>query len=842
MSSLDDSASPRNRSIRFKRLRLGVIVLGALVILAFAGSSAYDAWRAHHNSLVATDRELDNVAKALAEQTAWTWQGIDLLLRDTAAWYQHVGDKNAPGRMDEVLANRAAGVRQVRLLTIADAQGIQRYRSRGSSPPHLDVSDRSYFIAQRDRTATGLFMSEPLVTRSENRAGVELSRRLDDDTGGFAGVVTAIVDLEDLKQFYGAVNLGGGSAIHLLRKDGTLLVRNPPTPSAVGQKFPQLVAAPTAQAKRLLNPIDGKRDFIAVAHVRDTPLELTVTREEAVALRPWRDETIRLGLRTLIITLLGMLTIAGLLRQLRRVEAGERALRESEERYALAMEGANEGHWDWDVATDRLFLSPKMKTLGGQSADSVITTRTAWLAQIVIHPDDMPRFDAALRDHFAGSTPHYECEYRVRQPDGEWRWVLARGRCLRDASGRPYRFVGSAIDVTAEKQAQVDKEQLEAQLRQSQKMEAIGTLAGGIAHDFNNILGAILGYGELAHQHAAAGSALRRYLDNVMHAAGRAKTLVERILGFSRSGLGERVPVNVQSVIEETLELLAASLPAGIRLEKTLEAGDAAVIGDATHLHQVAMNLCTNALHAMEHGGVLGVVLERAELSEQRALSRGILPPGAYVRLVVSDTGTGIPPAVLERMFDPFFTTKGVGEGTGLGLSLVHGIVAELGGAIDVATRPEKGTKFEIWLPVAGEAGRPAAEAVRELPRGHGETVMIVDDERPLVALAKEMLAALGYQPVGFESSSAALQAFQAEPQRFDLMLTDEAMPDLVGTELAHQIRRIQPTLPIILMSGHGGAQLTRRAAAVGAQEVLRKPLQGRDLAESLARVLGSAH
>jgi PAS domain S-box-containing protein len=842
MSSLDDSASPRSRSIRFKRLRLGVIVLGALVILAFAGSSAYDAWRAHHNSLVATDRELDNVAKALAEQTAWTWQGIDLLLRDTAAWYQHVGDKIAPGRMDEVLANRAAGVRQVRLLTIVDAQGIQRYRSRGSSPPHLDVSDRSYFIAQRDRTATGLFMSEPLVTRSENRAGVELSRRLDDDTGGFAGVVTAIVDLEDLKQFYGAVNLGGGSAIHLLRKDGTLLVRNPPTPSAVGQKFPQLVAAPAAQAKRLLNPIDGKRDFIAVARVRDTPLELTVTREEAVALRPWRDETIRLGLRTLIITLLGMLTIAGLLRQLRRVEAGERALRESEERYALAMEGANEGHWDWDVSTDRLFLSPKMKTLGGQSADSVITTRTAWLAQIVIHPNDMPRFDAALRDHFAGSTPHYECEYRVRQPDGEWRWVLARGRCLRDASGRPYRFVGSAIDVTAEKQAQVDKEHLEAQLRQSQKMEAIGTLAGGIAHDFNNILGAILGYGELAHQHSAAGSALRRYLDNVMHAAGRAKTLVDRILGFSRSGLGERVPVNVQSVIEETLELLAASLPAGIRLEKTLEAGDAAVIGDATHLHQVAMNLCTNALHAMEHGGVLSVVLERAELSEQRSLSRGTLSPGAYVRLVVSDTGTGIPPAVLERMFDPFFTTKGVGEGTGLGLSLVHGIVAELGGAIDVATRPEKGTKFEIWLPVAGEAGRPAAEAVRELPRGHGETVMIVDDERPLVALAKEMLAALGYQPVGFESSSAALQAFQAEPQRFDLILTDEAMPDLVGTELAHQIRRIQPTLPIILMSGHGGAQLTRRAAAVGAQEVLRKPLQGRDLAESLARVLGSAH
>src|SRR5439155_3633053 len=270
-------------------LRLGAIVLGVLVIVAFAGSSAYDAWRAYHNALVATDRELDNVSKALAEQTAWTWQGIDLLLRDTARWYHHGGDTIAPERVSEVLANRAAGVRQVRLLTIVDAQGIQRHRSRGSSPPHLDVSDRSYFIAQRDRTTTGVFMSELLVTRSENRGGFVLSLRLDDDQGRFAGVVTAIVDLEELKQFYGAVNLGGGSAIHLLREDGTLLARNPPTPEAVGRKFPELAAVPVEPATRLVSPIDGQRDFIAVSPVRDTPLKLVVTRQEAIALRPWSD-------------------------------------------------------------------------------------------------------------------------------------------------------------------------------------------------------------------------------------------------------------------------------------------------------------------------------------------------------------------------------------------------------------------------------------------------------------------------------------------------------------------------------------------------------------------------
>ena len=284
----------------------------------------------------------------------------------------------------------------------------------------------------------------------------------------------------------------------------------------------------------------------------------------------------------------------------------------------------------------------------------------------------------------------------MRQADGQWRWLLSRGRCLRNAAGTPYRFVGSTIDITAEKHAQADKETLEAQLRQSHKMEAIGTLAGGIAHDFNNILGAILGYGEMAHQHSAEGSALRRYLDNILHAAGRAKSLVDRILGFSRSGLGERAPVHVQSIIEETLELLAASLPAGVRLEQRLLAGNAAVIGDATQLHQVVMNLCTNALHAMEHGGVLSVALERIDLHETRLLSRGPVAPGSYVRLTVSDEGGGIPPEVSERIFDPFFTTKGVGKGTGLGLSVVHGIVTDLGGGIDIDSRLGQGTTFEI--------------------------------------------------------------------------------------------------------------------------------------------------
>jgi len=827
-------------TIRFRRLRVRIVLLGVLALVAFDAASVYDAWRSYRHTVDVTDREIGNLARSLAEQTSWTWQGVDLLLDDTARWYLHNGQDIPRARIEEVLANRTAAVRQVREVAIVDSQGIQRYRSLSTAPVNLNVSDRSYFLAQRDHAVPGSFMSEPLLTRSEHRTGVVVSRRLDDDNGNFAGVITAIVDLDDIKQFYTAINIGTGGAIHLLRDDGTLLVRNPATPDAVAHKFPALTTPTSVPTTRLVSPIDNREDFIAVARVRDAPLLLAVTRQEDAALRLWQEETIRVGIRTGILTLLGVLTIAALLRQLRRVEAGERALRESEERYALAMEGANEGHWDWDMANDRLFLSPKMKMLTGLSADRVINTRSAWMAAITIHPDDAPLRNAALQEHFSGRTPRYACEYRIQHPDGSWSWLSARGRCLRDAAGESYRFVGSAIDITAQRQAQLEKEHLETQLRQSQKMEAIGTLAGGIAHDFNNILGAILGYGELAQQQSAPDTPLRRYMDNVMHAAERAKALVDRILGFSRSGLGERVPMNVQSVIEETLELLSASLPPGIRLEKRLEAGDAAVIGDATYLHQVAMNLCTNALQAMERGGVLSVVLERVDLSRQQVVSRGTLAPGPYVRLGVGDTGTGIPAGVLERMFDPFFTTKGVGQGTGLGLSLVHGIVTELGGAIDVTTKAGQGTCFAIWLPLTSEAGQRFIAEPHELPRGNGEAVMIVDDERPLVTLAEEMLAELGYDPVGFPSSSDALRAFRAEPGRFDLVLTDEAMPDLVGTELASEIRKLGSTIPIILMSGHGGTQLEKRAAAIGVSEVLHKPLQRRDLAESLARVLGA--
>jgi PAS domain S-box-containing protein len=538
--------------------------------------------------------------------------------------------------------------------------------------------------------------------------------------------------------------------------------------------------------------------------------------------------------------ILAFAVIVSLHQENRERRGAEEALRRSEAYLAEAQTLSHTGSLGWNPATGKVYWSPETFRIFG--FDPVTPPDIARMVQQT-HPEDKDLLEHAL-DRARHERKDFDLEYRLLLPDGSVKHLQVVARALVGESSQ-LEFVGAVMDITQRKRAEEaqlvqerEREEMQRQLQLAAKMEAIGRLAGGIAHDFNNILSAILGYGELAQNNLREGGAVRRQLDQVMRAGARGKGLVDRILAFSRSGIGERVPLLVQSVVEETLELLTPSLPADVRLERQLDAADTAVVGDATQLHQVAMNLCTNAVHAMKEGGVLTVVLERVAVGERRLLSHGKLGAGRYVRLSVSDTGSGIPLAVLERMFDPFFTTKRVGDGTGLGLAVVHGIVADFGGAIDVTTQVGVGTTFTIWLPAADNMPRLLAEPVGEVPRGHGERVMIVDDERALVALAEETLAELGYEPVAFDSSVAALQAFRADPERFDLVVTDETMPDLTGTELAGEIRHLRPDISIILMSGYSGTQLTERAQAAGIIDVCRKPLVRRDIAQPVARAL----
>jgi PAS domain S-box-containing protein len=515
----------------------------------------------------------------------------------------------------------------------------------------------------------------------------------------------------------------------------------------------------------------------------------------------------------------------------------EEALRRSEERFALAVAGSDDGVWDWDYVAGVAFESARARELQGLPPGPESQPIDELVQSLRVHPEDAPRRAEGIRAHLAGETPHYECDYRVLHDDGQYRWIHVRAMCIRDAGGRAIRMAGSVSDIDALKKTAAERERLEAQLRQAQKLEAIGTLAGGIAHDFNNILAAILGYGEMAQKDAKEGSAQRRHIDAALSAANRAKSLVERILAFSRSGMAERVPVHVQSVVGEALDVVAASLPAGITLERGLDAGDAAVLGDPTQVHQVVMNLCANAVQAMKSAGTLTVTLDLLGEGGKRC-APGELCDASEVRLRVRDSGSGIAPQILDRIFDPFFTTKEVGVGTGLGLSLVHGIVTDLGGSIEVQSVVGVGSTFTVRLPWRSNIAAPAPLVDAAPPSGDGQTILLVDDEEPLVRLGEEMIAELGYEPVGFTSSQAALATFRADPRRFNAVLSDEAMPEMTGSEMVAEIRKIRPDIPIVLMSGYVTAALSARARDAGVAEVLAKPLAAREIARSLAQAL----
>jgi signal transduction histidine kinase len=417
--------------------------------------------------------------------------------------------------------------------------------------------------------------------------------------------------------------------------------------------------------------------------------------------------------------------------------------------------------------------------------------------------------------------------------------VGATDYVLKERLSRIASSVRRAVrEVTERRLAQQELRRLEARLRQAQRLEAMGTLAGGIAHDFNNILGAILGYGERASRDAPPGSRLARDLESILAAGERGRALVDRVLTFSHNGSGTRVAVHVEGVVREAVDLVAARLPEGIAIETTFEAGRAAMHGDPTQVHQVLMNLTTNAIQAMPSGGTVRVSLKTATIGVPRVATIGAIDAADYIVLAVADDGIGIPPGILDRIFDPFFTTKEVGTGTGLGLSLVHGIVGEIGGAIDVSSTPGAGSAFTVYLPRAGDAAEAQDPAQPGMPRGEGQRVLVVDDEEPLVRLVERTLDELGYVTAGFTSSVAALSAFRADPGRFHAVLTDERMPGLSGSALIREVRGIRNAIPIVLMSGFVGGGLLTRALEAGADEVLKKPLSARDLAASLARVL----
>jgi PAS domain S-box-containing protein len=396
---------------------------------------------------------------------------------------------------------------------------------------------------------------------------------------------------------------------------------------------------------------------------------------------------------------------------------------------------------------------------------------------------------------------------------------------------------GILIDLTSIRRTDEERKKLESQLQQAQKMEAIGALAGGIAHDFNNILSAIIGYIELAILNDDPQSCVAD-LHEALRAANRAKELVKQILAFSRQTDGERMPVKVGMVVKEAAKFLRATIPATIEMRVSVDEKAGAVLANAVELHQIILNLCTNAVHAIgDHGGVLEVNVSNAYIESGSKHRSSELGPGAYVVVSVKDTGHGIPPDLIHRIFDPYFTTKAKGVGTGLGLAVVHGIVKKSGGAIKVESRTGQGALFQIYLPRSDTAAIPPMEPPIAVVGG-SERILFVDDEKMLIDIGEKMLERLGYRVVSRTSPLEALELFKAKPDHFDLVITDQTMPGMTGDLLARGLMQIRPNIPIILCTGYSQSIDPERAQQKGIKAFVMKPILINEIAAAIRRVL----
>lgn len=395
-------------------------------------------------------------------------------------------------------------------------------------------------------------------------------------------------------------------------------------------------------------------------------------------------------------------------------------------------------------------------------------------------------------------------------------------------------------EVEAHRRAEEEKRGLETQLRQAQKMEAIGTLAGGIAHDFNNILSPIIGYTEMILEDIPKGNKIWEKLEQVQMAANRARDLVRHILTFSRQTDQELTPLEVQPVIKDSLKLLRASLPSTIEIKRNIDMNCGPILADLTQIHQVVMNLCTNAFHAMrEEGGILSVELSEEEISSADLMYKLNLNPGPHAKLSISDTGHGMKRSVQDRIFDPYFTTKEPGEGTGLGLAVVHGIVKSYGGDIKIYSEPGKGTTFHLYFPcIEVEMSEQEPSMGDAVMKGH-EHILVVDDEKYIVTMMKEMLERLGYKVSPFTSSLEAFEEFRKNPDRFDLVITDQTMPGMTGAELAAELMRARRDIPIILCTGFSELLSEEKAKVVGIKEYISKPVVKSEIAKAIRQVLG---
>jgi two-component system cell cycle sensor histidine kinase/response regulator CckA len=951
-----------------QRHRKRIIALLAAGVLAVVGLLAYQLWSSYREAIREAEIETRNYAAIFDARLDATLRRTDTDLQALArtvpvAALSRQAVPRYASELDAELDSRLNNFQELVGLRVFDANGELLYTSDRASSLTVNIADRSYFRALRDKPQAGLVFSEVVISRITGRQSVIAARALRDRQGNFRGIVFAGIDVAHFQKLFQTLNLGARGVIAIHRSDDfTPVVRWPLVEGKTDTPLPPgtpIRAAVTAGRKTGTVEFSASSDGVARIysfHLLDRyPFFVSAGLARDEVLAGWRAHAFQIGVSGFL--LLGLLAL--LLLRLWRAQDQQmqvmNGLVESEKRFRTLFEQAAVGVALTESATGRYVrVNKKFADVLGYSPVEILQHTFRDLT----HPDDLPGDLARTARLTAREISDFSMEKRYIRKDGSVVWgyltvspiwkadgtydyhvaivqditerkqaeaaqarlaaivnssndaifsrsldrkivswnpaaerlfgwtaaeaigqsteilvppdleegaariraLLAQGVAvvdfeterltkdgrripvsltyspIKDASGTTIGVSNLCRDIRARVRAEEERRMLEAQLRQAQKMDAVGTLAGGIAHDFNNILGAIIGNAELVRQDLGAQHPALESLEEIRKASQRAKTLVNQILAFSRQQPLPRHALSLAPVIEEAVKLLRATLPAGIELATNLAEDAPQVLAAATQLHQVIVNLCANAWQAMDgKPGRIDIVLEGMNLD---AATEG-LQPGRYAYLSVRDTGSGMDAATQARIFEPFFTTRAAGQGTGLGLSVVHGIVEGHQGAILVQSAPEGGTTFHLYFPAAD----PAAETVPPKPestapqRGNGQHVLYLDDEEALVMMVPRLLERLGYRVSGYTSAKEALAAVRADPGQFDLVVTDYNMPGMSGLDVADELARIRPDLQVAVTSGYISDELRQKAPASGVQHLIYKPNTVEELCDAVHRL-----
>ena len=530
---------------------------------------------------------------------------------------------------------------------------------------------------------------------------------------------------------------------------------------------------------------------------------------------------------------------AALSRDVTEDHQSEQLRRLQEERVHLALDGAELGMWDWQVKTGTFTCDARWAQMVGHTPTDFPATLDGWDA--LVHADDLSRVRAARDAHLLGSSPAYEVELRLRHASGHWVWVLSRGRVIqRDDDGRPLRVCGTHLDISDRKAAEEERDRLETQLRQAQKMEAVGQLAGGIAHDFNNLLQVINGYAELAladlpAEHAARG---RRTRSPERQPRGRSGP---ELLAFSRRQMLSPEAVDLNETVKDLLQMLDRVLGENIETRFTPAASLPAITADRGMVEQVVMNLCVNSRDAMPNGGTLSLETAEAVIDQSFVDRHPWATLGRYVRLSVADSGTGMDANTLERAFEPFFSTKPPGAGTGLGLATVYGIVKQHRGIVRASSEPGRGSQFHVYFPISAAVEGAAVDPPAVHIAGGHETILLAEDDVAVRDLAQQILTKAGYQVLVAANGREAVSLFARHVADVDLLLMDVVMPDLGGIEAVELIRKIRPEVPAILASGYDDQAVAAATVADQGLGLLRKPFGRAELLRAIRQALSAA-